>query len=55
MPNNTTSLRNRFNHLKTMFYAAPLCEADFNELVQLAERFNKKMANYLKANRSSLI
>ena len=49
---NTTSLRNRFNHLKTLFYQAPLPEPKFNELIQLADRFDKKMAEYLKANRS---
>ena len=52
---NTTSLRNRFNHLKTMFYQAPLRKPEFNELIQLADRFDKKMAEYLKANRSTFI
>ena len=52
---NTTSLRNRFNHLKTMFYQAPLREHEFNELIQLADHFDKKMAEYLKANRSTFI
>ena len=46
---NTTSLRNRFNHLKTMFYQAPLREPEFNELIQLADRFDKKMAEYALA------
>lgn len=49
---NTTSLRNRFKYLKTMFHQAPLREPKFNELAQLAERFDKKMAEYLKANRN---
>ena len=52
---NTTSLRNRFKYLKTMFHQAPLREPEFNELVQLADRFDKKMAEYLKANRSMSI
>ena len=47
---NATSLRNRFNFLKTYFRQAPLGKSEFNELIQLAERFDKKMANYLKAN-----
>ena len=51
---NTTSLRNRFNHLKTMFHQSPLREPEFNELIQLADHFDKKMAKYLKANRSML-
>ena len=52
---NTTSLRNRFNHLKTLFWQAPLPEPKFNELIQLADHFDKKMAEYLKTNRSMLI
>ena len=44
-----TSSRSRFNHLKTMFYQAPLSGLEFDELIQLAERFSKKMAEYLKS------
>lgn len=52
---NTTNLRNRFNFLKSLFYQAPLSEPEFNELVQLAELFDKKMAKCLKTNRSELV
>ena len=37
-----------------MFYQSPLREPEFNELIQLADHFDKKMAKYLKANRSML-
>ena len=40
----TTELRNRFKYLKTMFHQAPLSNQE------MSERFNKKMAEYLKAN-----
>lgn len=52
---NASNLRSRFNFLKSLFHQAPLSEPKFNELVQLAERFDKKMAKYLKTNRSELV
>lgn len=47
--------RKRFDLLASLFYAAPLPKAEFDELIQLAEKFNPKMAKYLKANYDSLV
>ena len=52
---NTSNLRNRFNFLKSLFHQAPLEEPEFNELVNLAKRFDKKMAKYLDDNRNMYI
>lgn len=52
---NATSLRNRFKYLKTMFRQAPLSEPAFNELIQLANHFDKKMAKYLIDNKKMFI
>lgn len=48
--NNATALKNRFEYLKSLFHQAPLPENQLIELVNLAEKFDKKMAKYLKDN-----
>ena len=46
----TQTQRARFNHLATMWYAAPLSEQDLEELKNLALKFNPKMAKYMQEN-----
>lgn len=46
----TALKKNRFNFLKSLFHQAPLPDNQLVELIQLAEQFDTKMAEYLKAN-----
>ena len=53
MPN--SSSYSRFKFLKSMFRQAPLPESELDELQTLAEKYNPKMATYIKENRDILI
>lgn len=44
----------RYKFLKSMFHQAPLPDDQLDELVQLSERYNPKMAEYIKQNRGIL-
>ena len=46
----TQNFRDRFNYLATMWYAAPLSDAEFEELKELAKKFNPKMFKYMQEN-----
>lgn len=46
----TQTQRARFNYLATMWRAAPLSNADLEELKNLAKKFNPKMAKYIEEN-----
>ena len=46
----TNNQLNRFNHLKSLYRAAPLAVPDFEELKQLAKKYDPKMAKYLDEN-----
>lgn len=39
--------KKRFEYLKSMYRAAPLSDADFEELKRLAKRYSKAMYEYL--------
>lgn len=40
--------KERFEFLKSLYYAAPLSEPLFAELKQLAKKYDRKMWNYLE-------
>ena len=40
--------KTRYNFLKSMYYAAPLSQPDFDELKRLAKRYNRKFYDYLE-------
>ena len=40
--------KTRYNFLKSMYRAAPLSDADFDELKRLAKRYNRKFYDYLE-------
>jgi hypothetical protein len=44
----------RFKYLKSMFRQDPLSSDELNELTTLAEKYNHKLAAYLKENRGIL-
>lgn len=50
MHKNTSAERVRFDHLVTMWRAAPLSDTDLAELKTLARKFNTKMAKYIEEN-----
>lgn len=40
--------KTRYSFLKSMYYAAPLSQPDFDELKRLAKRYNRKFYDYLE-------
>lgn len=53
MPNSSSYAR--FKFLKSMLRQAPLPESELDELQTLAEKYNPKMAAYIKENREILV
>ena len=47
--------KNRFELLRSLFKQAPLSASDFNELLELSKKYDKKMHAYLEAHKSELV